>query len=39
MFEDDVSEDVIRLLHDQAHEACFIASSVTCAVEVEPRLL
>jgi organic hydroperoxide reductase OsmC/OhrA len=39
VFEDDVSEDAIRLLHGQAHEACFIASSVNCAVEVEPRLL
>jgi len=39
VFEDDVSEDSIRLLHAQAHNACFIANSVTCAVEVEPRLL
>ncbi len=38
VFEDDVSEDAIRLLHDQAHEACFIANSVNCAVEVESRL-
>jgi organic hydroperoxide reductase OsmC/OhrA len=39
VFEEDLSEDAIRLLHDQAHEACFIANSVNCSVKVEPRLL
>lgn len=39
VFEDGVSEDAIRLLHDQAHQACFIANSVNCSVKVEPRLL
>jgi organic hydroperoxide reductase OsmC/OhrA len=24
-------------LHDRAHEACFIANSLNCPVEVEPR--
>ena len=38
VFEDDISEDAIRLLHAQAHEACFIANSVNCTVKVEPRL-
>ena len=28
---------VLDALHHQAHEACFIANSVTCAVVVEPR--
>ena len=36
VFENDVSEDAIRLLHNQAHEACFIANSVSCEVRVEP---
>lgn len=38
VFEGDVSEDAIRLLHTQAHEACFIANSVSCTVKVESRL-
>jgi organic hydroperoxide reductase OsmC/OhrA len=38
VFENDVSEDATRRLHDQAHEACFIANSVNCTVRVEPRL-
>lgn len=33
-----VSEDLLKRLHHQAHEACFIANSVKCAVKVEPRL-
>lgn len=37
-FEDEVSEDVLKRLHDQAHEACFIANSVNCPVRVEPYL-
>lgn len=38
VFEGDVPEDAIRLLHHHAHEACFIANSVNCAVKVEPQL-
>lgn len=38
VFKDDVSEDALAGLHHQAHEACFIANSVSCAVKVEPRL-
>lgn len=38
VFKNEISEDAIGLLHDQAHEACFIANSVSCAVRVEPRL-
>lgn len=36
VFEGDVPEAVIRLLHEQAHEACFIANSVNCKMKVEP---
>jgi organic hydroperoxide reductase OsmC/OhrA len=35
---DDISPDALERLHHQAHEACFIANSVNCAVKVEPRL-
>jgi organic hydroperoxide reductase OsmC/OhrA/catechol 2,3-dioxygenase-like lactoylglutathione lyase family enzyme len=35
IFATDVSPEVIKGLHDQAHKACFIASSVTCDVRVE----
>lgn len=38
VFEDDVSDDALERLHHQAHEACFIANTVSCAVKVEPRL-
>jgi len=38
VFKDDVPEDATRLLHHQAHRACFIANSVNCAVKVKPRL-
>jgi organic hydroperoxide reductase OsmC/OhrA len=38
VFEGDVSEDALERLHDQAHKACFIANSVSCAVKVEPHL-
>jgi organic hydroperoxide reductase OsmC/OhrA len=34
-FESEVSEDVLEQLHHRAHEACFIANSVTCEVRVE----
>jgi organic hydroperoxide reductase OsmC/OhrA len=36
-FEGDVPEDVVQDLHHRAHEACFIANSVNCPVEVESR--
>ncbi len=29
--------EVVDALHHRAHAACFIANSVTCPVEVEPR--
>lgn len=35
-FDDDVPADTVERLHEQAHEACFIANSVTCEVTVEP---
>lgn len=38
VFESSVSEDALERLHHQAHEACFIANTVSCAVKVEPRL-
>ncbi|HEV7938956.1 MAG TPA: OsmC family protein [Solirubrobacteraceae bacterium] len=38
-FETQVPRDVVERLHDQAHEACFIANSVTCEVKVEPTRL
>lgn len=38
VFEDDISEDALERLHDQAHGACFIANSVSCEVRVELRL-
>jgi organic hydroperoxide reductase OsmC/OhrA len=36
-FEDEPDAGVLRDLHDRAHEACFIANSLNCPVEVEPR--
>ena len=36
-FEGDVDEPTVEALHHRAHEACFIANSVRCPVEVEPR--
>lgn len=35
-FEEDMPAETIRRLHEQAHEACFIANSVTCTVIIEP---
>jgi organic hydroperoxide reductase OsmC/OhrA len=29
--------ELLSRLHDRAHEACFIANSLNCPVEVEPR--
>lgn len=35
-FDDDVAAETVERLHEQAHEACFIANSVNCNVTVEP---
>jgi organic hydroperoxide reductase OsmC/OhrA len=36
-FEAEPEPDLVSRLHERAHEACFIASSLNCPVEVEPR--
>ena len=36
-FDGDVDDAQIDSLHHRAHERCFIANSVSCPVEVEPR--
>jgi organic hydroperoxide reductase OsmC/OhrA len=36
-FETDVAPELLDELHHRAHEACYIANSVSCPVEVEPR--
>lgn len=35
-FDGAVPEEDVALLHEEAHEACFIANSVSCDVRVEP---
>ncbi len=35
MFDTDTPTEVIKGLHERAHEACFIANSVNCPVKVE----
>lgn len=35
-FETVVSIEILDRLHHRAHEACFIANSVTCEVRVDP---
>lgn len=35
-FAENVPADTVAHLHEQAHEACFIAISVNCEVTVEP---
>lgn len=35
-FDGEVGEDTVVALHHGAHDACFIANSVSCPVEVEP---
>jgi len=35
-FEGEVDAETVAELHRRAHEACFIANSVSCPVEVEP---
>jgi len=34
-FEGEVEEGTVEALHQRAHEACFIANTVSCPVEVE----
>ncbi len=36
-FDAEPEPEVVAELHDRAHEACFIANSLNCPVEVEPR--
>jgi len=36
-FESEPGAETITRLHDRAHGACFIANSLNCPVEVEPR--
>jgi organic hydroperoxide reductase OsmC/OhrA len=36
-FEREPEPEVLSQLHERAHEACFIANSLNCPVEVEPR--
>ena len=36
-FEGDVDQRTLEALHHRAHEACFIANTVRCPVEVELR--
>lgn len=37
-FELDPDDEQLRSLHRRAHEHCFIANSVRCPVDVEPRI-
>ena len=36
-FDSDLSDERVESLHLRAHQRCFIANSVSCSVEVEPR--
>jgi organic hydroperoxide reductase OsmC/OhrA len=36
-FDAEPEPEVVAELHDRANEACFIANSLNCPVEVEPR--
>jgi organic hydroperoxide reductase OsmC/OhrA len=36
-FDEEPEPEVVALLHERSHEACFIANSLNCPVEVEPR--
>jgi organic hydroperoxide reductase OsmC/OhrA len=36
-FDPDPGEEEVESLHHRAHQRCFIANSVNCPVEVEPR--
>jgi organic hydroperoxide reductase OsmC/OhrA len=37
-FDRDLDDEQIDSLHHRAHERCFIANSVSCPVEVKPRI-
>jgi organic hydroperoxide reductase OsmC/OhrA len=37
VFEPELGREQVESLHHRAHERCFIASTVNCPVEVEPR--
>lgn len=37
-FDREIDAERVESLHHRAHERCFIANSVSCPVEVEPRL-
>lgn len=37
VFEDEIDREQLDALHRRAHDRCFIASSVSCPVEVEAR--
>jgi organic hydroperoxide reductase OsmC/OhrA len=34
-FDTEVEDSVVEQLHHRAHEACFIANSIKCPVDVE----
>jgi organic hydroperoxide reductase OsmC/OhrA len=36
-FEADPDAETVAALHERAHEACYIANSLNCPVDVEPR--
>jgi organic hydroperoxide reductase OsmC/OhrA len=36
-FDSDLSDEGVKSLHLRAHQRCFIANSISCSVEVEPR--
>ena len=36
-FDEEPEPAVVARLHERSHEACFIANSLNCPVEVEPR--
>jgi organic hydroperoxide reductase OsmC/OhrA len=36
-FDGDPDVQLVSSLHERAHEACYIANSLNCPVEVEPR--
>ena len=36
-FDSDLDDERVESLHHRAHERCFIANSVSCPVEIEPR--
>jgi organic hydroperoxide reductase OsmC/OhrA len=36
-FEGEPDPELVSRLHERAHEACYIANSLNCPVEVEPR--